>query len=226
MPGLRVRNDFRIGEAAHLAADGLERLVESRIADHALRRFLDVGRKRRPVLRRVAALDERADRRLAPERRDVRVREAEIGEAHDFSLIHRDAAEDLRQIFAEPDPGQEVLGLAEPAFLLHPPGVGGHFPDRFDIGCEPGQAVDGMLFRFDPGRAELAARADLLPDGRRCGFQKSFGRILGLSGQIVERHGRFSLLAFCCVAPCFGPANVAMRLFDCAGRLGICAKRG
>ena len=43
--------------------------------------------------------------------------ESEVREAHDLALIHRHAAEDLGEIFAKPDAGEELLRLAEPAFL-------------------------------------------------------------------------------------------------------------
>jgi hypothetical protein len=44
-----------------------------------------------------------------------RRRQAEIGQPHDLALAHRNAAEDLRQILAEPDADQQLLDLAEPA---------------------------------------------------------------------------------------------------------------
>ena len=96
-------------------------------------------------------------------------REAEVGEADDFALVHRDAAEDLGEIFAEADPGEQLLGRAEAALLVHAPGVGGHFLDRLDVGREPGEAVDGVLLGLDLGGAELAVRADPLarPRSRR-----------------------------------------------------------
>ena len=41
MPGLGVGDDLGVGEAAHLAADRLESLVEAGIADCPLRRLRD-----------------------------------------------------------------------------------------------------------------------------------------------------------------------------------------
>ena len=79
-------------------------------------------------------------------------------EADDFALVHRDAAEDLGEIFAEADAGQQLLGRAEAALLVHPAGVGGQFLDRFDIGREPGEAMGGVLLGLDLGGAELAVR--------------------------------------------------------------------
>ena len=44
---------------------------------------------------------------------DLGLGQAEIGEAQDFALAHRDAAENLREIFAKADARQQRLDLAE-----------------------------------------------------------------------------------------------------------------
>jgi hypothetical protein len=41
--------------------------------------------------------------------------EAEVGEAGELLLVHRNAAGDLAQVFAEGDLDQKLLGLAEAA---------------------------------------------------------------------------------------------------------------
>ena len=85
--------------------------------------------------------------------------EAEIGEADDLALVHGDAAEDLGEIFAEPDLRQQRLGLAVAPLGLHAAGVAGHFADRLDIGREPGEPVRGMLLALELFRAEGVAVA-------------------------------------------------------------------
>ena len=85
--------------------------------------------------------------------------EAEIGQAHDFALVHRNAAEHLREIFAQAYARQQLLGLAEAALLMHALGVGRHLLDRLDIGRKPREAVGRVLLGLDLGGAELAVRA-------------------------------------------------------------------
>jgi hypothetical protein len=52
--------------------------------------------------------------------------------------------------------------------------------------------VSGVLLRLDFGGAELPVRADPLAHGRDGAFQQALGGELGLAGEIVERHERFS----------------------------------
>ncbi len=104
MPALRVRRDLGVGEPAHLAANGLEGLVEAWVADRALARFADERGERGAVFARVARGDQRLDD-FGPKGRDFLGAEAEVGEAHDLALVHRDAAENLREIFAEAHAG-------------------------------------------------------------------------------------------------------------------------
>ena len=109
-----------------------------------------------------AVLPVSINRATAPsrQRRDLRLVEAEIGEAQDFALAHRNAAENLREIFAKADQRQQRLGLAEAAFAAQARGIGGHFADRLDIGGEPGEAMRGALFALDQRGAQPAAFAD------------------------------------------------------------------
>ena len=94
-------HDFGVGEAAHFDADRFEGLVEAGVADRAVMRRGDQRRQPRP---RFTRFPWRSAFRRPPSRRgDLRGGEAEVGEADDFALVHRDAAEDLGEIFAEPD---------------------------------------------------------------------------------------------------------------------------
>ena len=109
-------DDLGVGEAAHFDADRLEGLVEPGIADRALvrsRRFGPRARARFSTVLPVAISSATAPSRSGA----MRFRQAEIGEADDLALVHRDAAENLREIFAQADAGQQLLGLAEAAFL-------------------------------------------------------------------------------------------------------------
>ncbi len=76
-------------------------------------------------------------------------REPEIGQPHDLALAHRNAAEDLREIFAEPDADEQLLDLAEAAGRMHALGIGGELADRLDIGREPGEPVGGALLAVE-----------------------------------------------------------------------------
>ena len=168
MPPLGVRDHLGIGESAHLAADRLEGLVQAGVADQAFPRFPDQSGEGGAVFPRVAGGDQRLDG-LVAKLRDLAGSEAEVGEAHEFALIHRDGAKDLVEIVSKPDARHELFSLAESAVFLHTAGVGRHFLDCFDIGRKPGQPVDGMLFSFDlvsaqpavcrsPGRASRRGR--------------------------------------------------------------------
>ena len=116
-------------------------------------------------------------------------RQAEIGEADDLALVHRDAAENLREIFAEADAGQQLLGLAKAALGRHPPGIAAQLLDRLDIGGEPGEPVGGVLLALDLGRAQSAALAQPLAQrGARAREQRLDG-VLGLDGEVFEAQG-------------------------------------
>ena len=71
--------------------------------------------------------------------------EAEIGEADDLALVHRDAAENLREIFAERDADRGLLDFAEAAGRQHAVGIGDELAHGLHIGREPGEAVRGAL---------------------------------------------------------------------------------
>ena len=188
MPTLRVGDDLGVGEAAHLAADRLEGLVKARIADRAFARLPDQGGEGGAVFRSVAPGDQGLDDFVA-KRLDLVRAEAEVGQAHDFALVHRNAAEHLREIFAQPDPRQQLLGLAEAALLAHAPSIGGHFLDRFDIGRKPCEAMGRVLLGLDLRGAELAVVAHPVAHGGQRAIHEALGGEVGLAGEVVERHG-------------------------------------
>ena len=73
----------------------------------------------------------------------------EIARPHDFALAHRNAADDLGEIFAEPDADQMLLDFAEVAVADHALGIGGELAHRLDIGGEPGQPVGRALLAVE-----------------------------------------------------------------------------
>ena len=188
MPALRVGCDLGVGESAHLAADRLEGVIKARIADCAFPRLRDQSGQGGAVFPRGAVGDQGLDDFVA-KRRDVVGSEAEVGEAHDFGLVHRDAAEYLSEIFAKPNPRHQLLGLAESALLAHAPSIRGHFLDRFDISRKPCEAVGGVLLGLELAGAELAVFAHPVAHGGQRAIHEALGGEVGLAGEVVERHG-------------------------------------
>ena len=120
-------------------------------------------------------------------RRHRRRAQPEIGKAHDLALAHRNAAENLRQIFAGADPHQKFFGLAEGARRLKPLGIGGKLPDGFDIGREPGKSVGGALLAIEHARHRAAFDRHPGCDGAaRIGKQR-----LGGGDCVVQRGVQF-----------------------------------
>ena len=214
MPTLRMRGNFGVGEAAHFAANGLEGLVEAGVADRAFARLPDEGGEGGAIFRGIALGDQGLDDFVA-KRIDLRRGKPEIGQAHDFALIHRNAAEHLREIFAQTDARQQLLGLAEAALLTHALGVGRHLLDRLDIGRKPREAVGRVLLGFDLGGAEFAVRAHPAAHGGSCAFHAGLPRRTGLGGRGHRASRGVSPSGWrrCCAAAC-GAASVAtMRVF-------------
>ena len=191
MPPLGVGDDLGVGESAHLAADRLEGVVEAGVADRAFARLGDQGGEGGAIFASVAVGDQGLDDFVA-KRRHVLKREAEVGRTHDLALVHRYGAENLGEIFAEPDPGQEPFGLAEAALLAHALSVSRHFLDRFDIGREPRQPMDRVLFRLDLAGVGLAVFADPGAHGVKRAIHEPLGGEMGLMGEVVESHGGVS----------------------------------
>ena len=180
-------------------------------------RVLDSGCERRAVVRGVAGPDQRLDDRPLPERAMIGFVEAEIGEADDFALVHRNAAENLRQIFAKPDPRQQLLGLAEPALAR----ACGRRRRRF-----PGSPRHRWRARRGRGRRVARPRSSR----RRAGLARSLSRALrrwrnpgaprrqaGPGGQGRRASRRVLHVRPCCAAQCVAAPAVAMRLFGVIG---------
>ncbi len=133
------------------------------------------------------------------QRRELAFFEPEFLEADDFALVHRDAAENLREIFAKADAGQQLFGLAEPAFAAQALGVGSELLDRLDVSREPGEAVGGVLLGFELARTQLAVDADALAQGGGGAGERGFGGMLRGAAEVLKLQNRLPF-AFCCVA--------------------------
>ena len=110
VPVVGVRLHFAVGELAHLFADRHQRLVETAVADRGVVVTAASVRPAGPGARRC--------RRISPssgprQRRSTTASgEPEIGGTHHLALAHRNAALDLRQVFADPDLDDQFLDLA------------------------------------------------------------------------------------------------------------------
>ena len=122
----------------------------------------DEGDEPGAVLGRVAGLDQRLDR-LGAVAGEVAAREAERVRAHHLALAHRDAAEDLVEVFADADAHEEVLGLAEAALAREAAGIGRHLADRLGIGRKPGEPMRRVLLGLEPLGRDAAVGDDLRP---------------------------------------------------------------
>ncbi len=128
MPRLRIGRDAVVGEFAHLFADRIQRVFEAAGADRRAVLLPDQLDKAGAALRGIAGGDEMLDRGRDARRGRGRG-QAEIGQAHDLALAHRNAAEHLGEVFAGADPHQKFFDLAEaagrPPAAAHRPRAGG-----------------------------------------------------------------------------------------------------
>ena len=164
MPALRMRHHLAVGEFAHLVANGIEGVVEAGRADARIRLLPHQFAKPRAALRGVAVNDQMLDGGIDA-RGHHRAGDAEVAKPDDLALAHRNAADDLRQIFAGADPHQEILDLAETAGRAKPLRVGRKLADRLDIGGEPGKPVGGALLLVEQSRVGAAVPHHLFGDG-------------------------------------------------------------
>ncbi len=155
-----VGRDLGLAEAAHLGADRLHVLVEAALADGGARALADQPHQGGAVLGGVALRDQGLDgvRAVAC---DLLGLEAERrGRAHHLALAHRDAGEELFQVFAQPDAHQQRLGLAEAPLLGEARRIGAELADRLGIGREPGEPMGGVLLGLQALGREPAVGAD------------------------------------------------------------------
>jgi hypothetical protein len=126
-------------------------------------------------------------------RRHIRTRQPEVGEAHQLTLAHRDAADGLGEIFSEADTDFEFLDLTVFALGLHALGIGQELAQALDIGGEPGQPMGRSLFAIEHAAHGVAAIDRDALAHRNCGvLQKRFDdpeRLPGLRDECVGYFG-------------------------------------
>lgn len=174
-------HDLVLGEAPELVADHLVILVEAG------------GAEGRRALPRQHQLDEPLARGIGialRQRPEIRGPDAEIRRAGDLALAHRNAAGQLRQVFAGADLEDQRLHLAEAARLGQPERPGMQLAEALDIGRHPGQRMGGRLIRLERGIGDAPAGADARRQPRLRGGEEGAGRGDGL-GAIGEQVGRF-----------------------------------
>ena len=113
---MRLRHDLAVGELAHLVAHRRQHLVEPAVADGDVVRWRHQFDQPRAAL--LAAGHQPFERAGAARSTTARRCKPEVGRAHDLALAHRNAAQHLRQIFAEPDSDQQLLDLAKRAGVM------------------------------------------------------------------------------------------------------------
>jgi len=167
VPGLRVRHHFAVGELAHFLADRIEGVVETAVADGGVVAMDHQFDQPGAVRDRVAGADQPFHRGVQAGA-DLFAGEPEIERAHELALAHRNAAEDLGEVFTDPDADDELLDVAEAPGLRHALRIGGELPDRVRISGEPGEAMGGALLAVEqpPNGAALDAHTAANLDDR------------------------------------------------------------
>ena len=84
--------------------------------------------------------------------------------------------------------------------------------------------MGGVLFGLDLGGVEASVRAHFFAHGRHRAFQQPLGGVMGLAGEIVERHRRFS--SFGAVAPHNAAGPPLLQCVFLASRSGISPPMG
>src|SRR5262249_56845034 len=97
---------------AQLLAHRIERLGEMAIADGGLAALAHQSGEPRAA---VGLAGHHALERSNHAGSNCLRRQPNVGGPHDLALTHRNTAEDLGEVFAEPDLGDQELSLAEPA---------------------------------------------------------------------------------------------------------------
>ena len=156
VPLMRKGRDLGLGQRMELIADHFERLVQTR----GLKRWptLGLGQKRaNPGLDRLCAAKGHQGRDGGGAQAiDLGLVHAHLGRADHLALIHRNAAEHLRGIFANQELGQQGLNLAKLAFGVQIIRPIGHLAKQFAIGGIPAKPVHGMLFAVQGLAIQLA----------------------------------------------------------------------
>ncbi len=165
VPFVGERLNFFQRVTTELVADHLQFLIQTRRAEHGRTRLIlhDLHQARTSRLRITSAY-QRNDFWLGE-----RIRNTEVREAQDFALRHRNAAFDLREVFAECDLQDDLFDFAEFALGIQTIRPAVHFFQRFDVGRQPSKAVRNRLMGFNQTARHATIDAHL-------GFYRVFGR--------------------------------------------------
>ena len=155
MPGLRLADHFAVGKFAHFLADRFQRLIEAAHPDRGIVAGAYQRDQAGAPFRGVATGDQAFDVSVDAGG-NLRRRQAQVERPHDLALAHRDAANDLGEIFAEPDAHEVFLKFAEGAVADHAFRVGGELAHGLHIGGEPGQPVSGALLAIEQAANRMA----------------------------------------------------------------------
>jgi hypothetical protein len=112
---------------------------------------------------------------------------------HHLALAHRDAADHLRQEFAEPDTHQKLFQFAEPAGRAHALRKRSKLPDRLHIGRKPRQPVRGALLAVEQVARDAPVLAHPLSHRARRIREQRFdggGRVARVPDQVRSGFGR------------------------------------
>ena len=191
VPVLRVRDDFGVGEAAHLGADRLEGLVEAGIADRALVRL---GDQRRQARARFGAC---CPRRSGFRPRSVRSRgdlRARRGRNRRGGRSRPGSSAMPPKIWARYSPrpirvSSSSVSPKRPS-ALHAARVAGHLAGspRHRSRARRARARRAARARFWP-RSELPSSLTRAAQALSGAREQVLDGALGFSGEIVERHG-------------------------------------
>src|SRR5262245_62471435 len=110
-----------------------------------------------------------------------------MGGPDELLLVHRDAADDLLEIFAEENAGDETLDLGETIALRQSAGPGGEALQRLTIGGEPGQTMEHVLLALEARLIEAARIGEAAHDAA-AGLGEKSGDRLGGSVETVRGH--------------------------------------
>ena len=170
-----------LGEAAKLVAHHQQCfVVQPQLAELAL---LDQLCQTLAEERQVALLE---DRSVARERLEIAGLQAEVGGPHHLALAHRNAAQDLRQIFGEAQLQDQPLALAEGAGALQAARPVERRAQRRHIGRKPRKAVRRVLIAIERRRIDLSSRRQLRSERGPRPRQHAFSRLQRLIAGAVR----------------------------------------
>lgn len=99
--------------------------------------------------RRMRAQSDQLADHFAAKSSAVLVVEPHVGKPRNLALAHGNAADDLRQIFAESDLQDQPLDITQAVLVRQPARPTRHLPQRLDISRQPSQRMGRTLFAVE-----------------------------------------------------------------------------